>query len=269
MEAVRIDGHEFQPRDEIHRRKLEALRVFVQRLLASPARDQIAKIILFGSVARGEANADSDVDVMVFGYAPLKRADDAALDSAFATQLELDVHIEPMIRTESEYAQPVSDFLQRILKDGQEVYSMDEQTLARHAAESFYNLALKYRAQAQRNYDPNDDGARRVAIDVAYNASELCAKGMLRLVAEQLPKTHSGLNTFFSDQFVKTGQAPETLGRDFAVGLRYRNDARYDGDAIITAEMAQEVFRLADRMIMLLKQKLQEADGNDEQENHS
>jgi len=259
LAPVRIDGHELQPRDEIHRRKLEALRVFVERLLASPARDQIAKIILFGSVARGEARAESDVDVMVFGSAPLKRADDAAIDSAFSTQLELGVRIEPMIRTQSEYEQPVSDFLYRVLRDGKEVYSMPENELAQQAAESYYNLALKYRAQAQRAYDLADDGARRVAIDVAYNASELCAKAMLRLEAEQVPKTHSGLNTFFSDKFVKTKRAPVTLGRDFAVGLRYRNDARYDGDATITAEMVEEVFRLADQMLELCKQSLTDA----------
>ena len=47
--------------------KYKALEDFTQRILASDVKDQIAKIILFGSVARGDARQDSDVDVLVFG----------------------------------------------------------------------------------------------------------------------------------------------------------------------------------------------------------
>lgn len=267
LAPVRIDGHELQPRDEIHQRKLEALRVFVQHLLASPARDQIAKIVLFGSVARGETDAESDVDVLVFGSAPLQRTDEAASDAAYAAQLDLGVYIEPFTRTCTAYEQPRGDFLLRVLREGKEVYSVDEEKLAFQTAESLYHLALKYGEQARLKYDPQSEGARRVAIDMAYNASELCAKGMLRFLTAQLPKTHSGLNTLFSDKFVKTKIAPITLGRDFAVGVRYRNESRYDGDATITPEMVQEVFSLLDQMLELLGQKLNRESQKHEQEN--
>ncbi len=57
-------------RSLLMQRKLEAARSFAERLLASPARDHIAKIIVFGSVAKGTARPDSDVDVIVCqGYA--------------------------------------------------------------------------------------------------------------------------------------------------------------------------------------------------------
>jgi uncharacterized protein (UPF0332 family) len=133
---------------------------------------------------------------------------------------------------------------------------MDERTLARQAVETQYGLALKYLGEARRKYDPQDEASRRLAIDAAYNAAELCAKGMLRLVMSTLPKTHSGVNTMFSKKYVLTKRVPVTLGRDFQVALKNRNKARYDGDAIISTEMVDEVFRFADQMISLLEQTL-------------
>ncbi len=265
LAPVRIDGHELQPRDEIHRRKLEALRVFVERLLASPARDQIAKIILFGSVARGEARAESDVDVMVFGSAPLKRADDAVVDSAWQTTLDLSESVEPLVYSIGTFDDPISDFEWHVIETGEEVYSMDNVTLTRQAAETFYGLAKQYMSEARRKYEPDLEASRRTSIDVAYNAAELAAKGMLRLVVSELPKTHSGINTLFSAEYIRKKRAPSHLGREFTLSLKSRNLARYDGNAEISPEMVKEVFRFADGMIALFEQKLDE---EYEQKNH-
>src|SRR3990172_1390148 len=64
--AVQINGRVLEAKDELHRRKLEVLAKFVRALLATPEGKNIAKIILYGSVARGEAEDDSDIDVLVF-----------------------------------------------------------------------------------------------------------------------------------------------------------------------------------------------------------
>jgi len=84
-----------------------------------------------------------------------------------------------------------------------------------------------------------------VTIDAAYNAAELYAKAMLRLKVDRLPKTHSGMVILFSDVYVKTGLVSHHLGRAFGRALRYRNDARYDGDADITPPMVDEVLNFA------------------------
>jgi len=256
LAPVRIDGHELQPRDEIHQRKLQALQVFVQKLLASPARHQVGKIILFGSVARGQATSDSDVDVMVFGSHPLKQVEAETIEAAWQTFLSSGESVEPLLYSIGSYGDSTSDFESQVIHNGEEVYSMDESTLARQAAETFYGLATKYYAEARRRYDPTDEASRRLAIDAAYNAAELCAKRMLRLVVTELPKTHSGINTLFSDRYVKTKKAPANLGRDFMVSLKNRNLSRYDGNAVISGEMVDEVFRFADAMISLFEQTL-------------
>ena len=48
-----------------HQKVIDALK---EQLLAEFA-DEVHSIILFGSVARGEANADSDVDVLIISDA--------------------------------------------------------------------------------------------------------------------------------------------------------------------------------------------------------
>jgi uncharacterized protein (UPF0332 family)/predicted nucleotidyltransferase len=253
---VSIDGTRIKARSNLHRKKLLALKHFVQQLEQSPARANISKIILFGSAANGSVHSESDIDVLIYGRHPLERAEQASFDAALQTQLAWSESIEPFVYPVSAYFEPSSDFEYQVLRQGREVFTVDEPTLAHQAAETFYDLAIEYLAEVRRKYDAQIEGSRRVAIDGGYNAAELCAKGMLRLVTRARPKTHSGINTVFSDKYVKTKRVPVTLGRDFRVALTYRNKARYDGDAVISDEMVEHVFRFAEQMINLLEQAL-------------
>jgi predicted nucleotidyltransferase len=49
---------------DIHPVTQEALNLFIEKVKEHEG-DNLSKIILFGSVARGEANEDSDIDVLV------------------------------------------------------------------------------------------------------------------------------------------------------------------------------------------------------------
>ena len=62
-----------------HQRVIDSLQ---QRLLAE-LKDQVHSLVLFGSVARGEASADSDVDVLIITDAPFavrQRIDEISYD---------------------------------------------------------------------------------------------------------------------------------------------------------------------------------------------
>jgi len=56
---------------QIQKKYREAVEEFVRRVLER-YRDKIDSIILFGSVARGEAKADSDIDILVVGDVSLE-----------------------------------------------------------------------------------------------------------------------------------------------------------------------------------------------------
>jgi uncharacterized protein (UPF0332 family) len=65
--SVRVNGTELQATSEVHYQKLLALQAFLHGLLTSPVRDHIAEVVLFGSVARGDPEPDSDVDLLIVG----------------------------------------------------------------------------------------------------------------------------------------------------------------------------------------------------------
>lgn len=48
--------------------KFKALERFARRLLSGPAGNNVTKIILFGSLTKGAARPDSDIDVLVFTF---------------------------------------------------------------------------------------------------------------------------------------------------------------------------------------------------------
>lgn len=70
--VVRFDDTEFRAKDEVHYQKLIALRSFLERLLKSSVRQEIARVVLFGSVARGDPEQDSDVDLLLLGTGHLE-----------------------------------------------------------------------------------------------------------------------------------------------------------------------------------------------------
>lgn len=265
LAPVRIDGHELQPRDEIHRRKLEALRVFVERLLASPARDQIAKIILFGSVARGEAQADSDVDVMVYGFGDLKRLRDFAYDAHLDLGEYTGEGIEDLYDDISEWSEPHDYFTYSVRHFGKEIHTVSDTEIKRAEAIEFLELAQEYLGGAERALNASDV---RLAADGAYNAAELCVKGLLLFKMDVIPGSHSGLVDKFGELYAKPGIVPRELGKRLHEGLKVRSWARYKRTVIITPEMAQNNLVLAREFIALLEHKLQEANGSDEQKNH-
>lgn len=76
---VRIDGTELRATSEVHHRRLLALQRFVASLLSSPVREQIAKVVLFGSVAWGDPEPDSDIDVLIVGLRALEELDDRCI----------------------------------------------------------------------------------------------------------------------------------------------------------------------------------------------
>ena len=93
----------------------------------------------------------------------------------------------------------------------------------------------------------------RLAVDAAYNAAELCAKGLLLFELEELPSSHGGIVGEFGRLYVKRGKAPKALWRRLNRGLETRNKARYDFNAEINREKAKELIKLAEEMQVLLE----------------
>ena len=80
-----------------YKKKREALDFFTDMLLRSEVKDVIGKIILFCSVAKGEATCESDIDVLVFTFGDLSKVSYACADAAMWTGIETKESVEPLV----------------------------------------------------------------------------------------------------------------------------------------------------------------------------
>lgn len=241
------------PVEPVKEQKRRALDYFVRYLLNSPIKAQIAKIVLFGSLARGEARRDSDVDALVFATSRLDAVADACAEAALWTGIEMKESIEPLIHCIDELYHRDSYFLVQALSEGEEVYSMTREELAKQAAQSALDLAHDYLDLAEYNLKGR---YYRGAADAGYNAAELCAKGLLLLKLGQIPKTHGGIIKKLGELYVKPGLIAREVGRDLHRALQIRNDARYDLHADIDVEKAKRVMETAGRLVEILDGQL-------------
>ncbi len=263
--AVRINGNELQAKSETHYLKLLALQHFLEALLNSPARAQVAKVVLFGSVAWGDPEPDSDVDVLVVGLRDLKELSTQCADLAYETMLETGEFLQPIVYGLSRWQIRDSYFISEVIRSGKEVYEMAPKTFQLRTAQNLYFLAEEHLRVAEKLLA---DREWRVAVDIAYNAAELCAKAFLVGKLERMPTQHGSVVQKFSQLYILEEQrfAP-SLGRRLNVALGCRHDARYVYEATITEEMAEETISLAREMHEHLRQYLIEETDENEQEN--
>ncbi|MBI5966409.1 MAG: HEPN domain-containing protein [Deltaproteobacteria bacterium] len=233
--------------------KRDAAEDFTKMLLGSEIGKQVIKVILFGSVAKGEAKEESDIDLLVIASGSLDKVREASADASFQTWLKLHQGVEPLVYCIDSLRFNNSIFLEQALRTGQEVFSMTEEERLREEAKDYLSLAEQYLNSARRNLS---EGDLRVAIDVAYNSAELCAKALIFLIKAGIPGSHGGVVNKFGELYVQSGEVSKELGRSLNRHLELRNRARYDPHAEITSEAAKRVIETAEEMIELLADKL-------------
>jgi uncharacterized protein (UPF0332 family)/predicted nucleotidyltransferase len=244
---------------QIIAKKRKALDRFSRHLLSSPEGKNVGKIILFGSLVRREVKDGSDVDVLVLASGNLNEVENAAADAALEAGMEYGESVEPLVYCLDEVRYPSSYFLYNVSRKGEEIYSMDEAQIRREESRGYRDLALEYLEGAM---DSLKSSHPRLAVDAAYNAAELCAKGLLLLKMDKLSASHGGVVTKFSEIYIKKGLVERNTGRAMNKALALRNKSRYDRHTLIGSKEAKEVFKLAQDMIRLLDKALETESGN-------
>lgn len=236
-------------------RKEEALQRFVFKLLASKVGGSIARLLLFGSVAKGEAREGSDIDILVIATEAMEEVSRACAEAAFEVAVETGESIEPLVRCVDQARHPQSYFLYWTLHSGQEVYQMEAEELRRREARNYLELSREYLEGARMN---REQGHCRIAVDAAYNGCELAVKALLLLKLPDLTGSHVGMIQRFGELYVVTGEIPRDVGRQLAQALEKRNDARYEPHASIGAEEADRIIALGERLQEILQARLRD-----------
>lgn len=111
-----------QIKELIHLEK-KSLRTVAEQFVASLDKKGIVAVILFGSVARGEFNEKSDIDILVVYYRKdTKQEVEQLIDKFLETY---DVHIVPLFLTKQEIQERIErfdNFVITLLNEGQLLY---------------------------------------------------------------------------------------------------------------------------------------------------
>jgi uncharacterized protein (UPF0332 family) len=234
--------------------KLNAAADFAARLLNSTIGPSIARIVLFGSVARGEASPDSDVDVMVFTAAPLDEAREYTAQAGGEVMLEWGEEVAQLTFGLAELIQPRDYVIYCALQQGKELYSMETEEIRRLEAEKLLRKAQIFILQAEHN---QAEGYLESASVGAYNAVELICRALLLLKpGVDLPSSHGGVIQIFSREYIRTDEAPATWVRSLNKGLETRSLALYNTTVTLNPDQVQPILALAQDMLVFLEKKL-------------
>lgn len=237
--------------------KQKALDYYKHQLLEDKDKDCIASLILYGSLANGVGREESDIDLLIVALDKPEKIKELCMDLSFEVALKFGESVEPLIYCIDEARFPESYFLYSVLKGGKEIYRMDKEEIKKKEWQNYLRLAEEYQEIALCNFK---EELYRGVVDAAYNSAELCAKGCLLAILDELPTTHGGVIQKFGELFVLTGKTDREIGRKLNSVLYSRNKARYDYHTKITLEDAKEALELVSKMIDLLKRQVDSTD---------
>jgi uncharacterized protein (UPF0332 family)/predicted nucleotidyltransferase len=222
--------------------------------------DRIHSIVLFGSVARGEATDDSDIDVLVITdgrSATEDRIQHVANDFSLANEVLAEVTIfstetfQTEVRMRSWFA---SDVLMqgRILTDDGTYGRFCRQFEESDSMETGPTRELVDRtldmAEESLQASSSDLGQHlfRLAVDRAYYCMHHAAKAILADRGVRPPRSHRGLATIFGrDIGLMSGEFGEMLSD----AREHRTDSTYDPFPTVTHEIAENEVRNVERFL--------------------
>ncbi len=200
----------------------QALAEVRRRLLGDPD-IEVEEIVLYGSVARGEADEESDLDLLVVTARPLSRAEshEKITHVVCEVNLRFDTNLSTLVVDRHAWETGLISVLpirDEILRDGvpyfrrnpsrrPTIMNTDEQRAA--AVRRFWAMAQESLASAQRELEA---GAYSFALNRIYYAAFYGVSAAL-LERRLSFKKHSGVRSTFHREFIKSGLLDKEWGR--------------------------------------------------------
>jgi uncharacterized protein (UPF0332 family)/predicted nucleotidyltransferase len=249
----------------------DALAEFLSRLQEQFG-DRIAHVWIFGSKARGDFDAESDVDLLVVvrdGDAALRKAvGDIAYDLSLTHGVLLCEHAvgdwrfaQMRARQELIYKNIIRDGVDlwplvtesAQIAEGRAPYGKDygtyEDYLRERVSRAYEDIADAHRAL--------EGGSYRLALNRAYYAVFHLATATLALVGQERHR-HSAVESAFHEYLIKPGLIEPEYGRLYREAREWRERADYRFGAVFDEETAQRVVEEAERLIARLARFLRQ-----------
>jgi len=249
----------------------EAITEYLERLRAKYA-DQVARVVLFGSKARGDGDQESDIDLFV-----VLKTDDPSLKEqiwrmSYEVALERGVTFGDFIVGRSRYARmrDIEEPVFRNIRDeGIELWAHRGIPRKRKKAEEGEgvvdeNTKIIIGIRLERCREDLkfarlllEQGGYRQAISRAYYAVFTIASAAL-LVFDIRRGKHAGVESAVHEYLVKPGLIEPEYGAIYSRSFKDRLDADYGDEATFSKEQAETILADAERFVARLEQYLKE-----------
>jgi len=224
---------------DVMERKVDCSREFAD-VLARRLKGRLFKVVLFGSVAKGLSDVDSDVDLLVVVDRVTDDVRRVVAETAFEVSTRSREPIEYVIMGLEEYRAKSygNPFIYEVERYGRVLYcdpKPEEEAVKKliELAEEYHGYSL--RCVQQLMYRP--------AIDLGQNAIELVLKALILAKGEALPRSHGGYIHKFGEAYVLRGEVGRDVIAKLYRALELRNKARYDPEYSPTEADASEVIQ--------------------------
>jgi len=225
---------------DVLKRKIDCAKEFVEQILRRLG-GRVYKVVLFGSVAKGTADADSDVDVLVVVDNATEDVREVVAEASFQVGLKYNESVEYLVMGLEEYKSRGLDnpLIYEVERWGEVLYEDPEPEVRR--ALKLVELAEEYYGYAERCMQSL---MYRAAVDLGQNAVELLLKASILARGGPLPRTHGGYIQKFGELYVLSGKVGREVVSKLYRALELRNRARYDPDYSPSETDVAEVLQL-------------------------
>jgi len=200
---------------------------------------RLSRIILFGSFARGEAHAESDVDLLVLLHEEeidFFHEVDRLIEATHPLDLAYLRVVSAFPATEKGYQQRTQLLYYNVAKEGQTLYDMQEHIpkLIERADQNL--LDASFLLTEQESYASS--------VSRAYYAMFYVGQALL-LTERVVTKSHSGLANQLGEHLIKPGKLPGTVSKLLKQVFTQRQISDYEIVAEVSRETAETVLSQA------------------------
>lgn len=238
--------------------EIAALDAYCAALVRALSPEHVKSVILYGSKARGDAHAYSDIDLLVMLDPGDEAQKEVECEIASALNLDYGIRIEAFLQSVSlanEMQLVGSPFMQNIARDGVvllgEGVNVNPIETQRFVKEYMNSTKERLRpAEAAIQVGSYRDSVSRsyyACLDAADAA--LIARGVI-------PKSHKGTLDLFSQKLVKPKLVPKQY-KDICEHMqRARESADYERGAHVTKAAAERALARAKEFVAMIEQLL-------------
>ncbi len=256
-------------------RERDALAEFLSRLREQFG-ERIAHVWLFGSKARGDADEESDVDLLIVACDDNDALQEAVGQIAYALSLEHGVllceHVVSAWRfTQMQARQEL--IYKNITGEGIDLWPLlagplaiaEDRASYQAGSDEDYGTYEDYlRERLERAYEDLADahrafdaGSYRLALNRAYYAAFHFVTAALALLGQERHK-HSAVEAAFHEYLIKQGFIEPEYGTFYREAREWREQADYRFHVKFTREGTREVLEKSERLIARLERFLRE-----------